>query len=292
MTVAVTGASGHLGRKVADLLLDRLDPAGIVLLTRTPEALAAYAERGAAVRRADFDDPAALVDAFAGVDRALLISAVEIGRRVAQHRAAIDAAKAAGVRHVLYTSVPNPGPDNPAGVGPDHHATEEALRASGLAWTFLRNNLYAEHQVATVAEAIAEGRLVTSAGDGRTAYVSRDDCAAAAAAVLATDGHEGLAYEITGPAAIGADDLAALAAELGGRPVDVVRLDDAAAIAGMVAAGLPETVARLYASFDAAARGGFLDSVSTVVKDLTGRPPRSLREVLSEAREEAGTAAR
>jgi NAD(P)H dehydrogenase (quinone) len=292
MTVAVTGASGHLGRRVADLLLDRLDPAAVVLLTRTPEALAVHAERGAAVRRADFDEPAALADAFAGVDRALLISAAEFGHRVAQHRAAIDAAKAAGVRHVIYTSVPRPGPGNPVGVGPDHHATEEALRASGLAWTFLRNNLYAEHQVATVADAIDAGRLVTSAGDGCTAYVSRDDCAAAAAAVLAADGHEGRAYDITGPAAIGADELATLAAELGGRPVEVVRIDDDTAIAGMVAAGVPEPVARLYASFAAAAREGFLDSVSTAVQDLTGRPPRSLREVLSAAREEAGTAAR
>src|ERR671934_40723 len=106
MTVAVTGASGHLGRRVADLLLDRLDPAEVVLLTRSPEHLSAYAERGAQVRRADFDEPESLPEALAGTDRVLLISAVDLERRVGQHKAALGAAKAAGARHVLYTSIP------------------------------------------------------------------------------------------------------------------------------------------------------------------------------------------
>jgi NAD(P)H dehydrogenase (quinone) len=159
VTVAVTGASGHLGRKVADLVLDRLDPAEVVLLTRTPEALAAYAERGAVVRHADFDEPALLRDAFAGVKRALLISALDFERRTSQHRAAIEAAKAAEVRHVIYTSIPEPGEGNPAAATPSHRATEEALRDSGLAWTFLRNSLYADFQVPVVAQAIANGQL-------------------------------------------------------------------------------------------------------------------------------------
>lgn len=279
MTVAVTGASGHLGRRVADLLLGRLDPTDVVLLTRTPDALAGLAERGAVVRHADFEEPSSLVDAFAGVERALLISALDLEHRAGQHRAAIDAAREAGVRHVAYTSIPTPE-DNPAAAAPSHLATEQALRDSGLAWTFLRNNLYAEFQVPVVERAIGSGQLVTSAGDGRVAYVSREDCAAAAAAVLVGDGHENRAYDITGPDAIAPQDLAALATELGGRPVEIVPVDDDAAIAGMVAAGLPEPVARTLSTFPVSAREGFLGTVSRAVEDLTGTPPRSLRDVV------------
>jgi NAD(P)H dehydrogenase (quinone) len=224
VTVAVTGASGNLGRKVADLLLERLDPSNVLLLTRSPEALAAYSERGAVVRQADFDEPASLVDAFAGAERALLISALDFERRVGQHRAALAAAERAGVGHVIYTSIPEPE-RNPAAASPSHHATEVAARDSGLAWTFLRNNLYADFQVPVIARMIETGQLVTSAGAGRVAYVSRDDCAAAAAAVLVQDGHESKAYDITGPEAVGPQQLAALATELGGRPVQVVEVD-------------------------------------------------------------------
>jgi NAD(P)H dehydrogenase (quinone) len=279
MTVAVTGASGQLGRKVAALLLEHLDPGDVVLLTRSPETLAASAALGVAVHRADFDEPASLEERLAGVERMLLISALDLDRRTGQHRAAIAAAATAGVGHVLYTSIPNPD-DSPAAAAPSHLATEQSLRDSGMAWTFLRNNLYAEFQVPAVAQAIESGRHVTSAGEGRTAYVSRDDCAAAAAAVLVGDGHENRAYDITGPEAVGPQDLAALATELGGRPVEVVHVDDEMLIARMVAAGTPEPVARVVASFPAAAREGLLGSVSCAVEDLTGSPARSLRDVV------------
>ena len=288
MTVAVTGASGHLGRKVADLLLERLDPSEVLLLTRTPDALASYSERGVVVRGADFDEPATLDAAFAGADRALLISALDFERRTGQHGAAIEAAKTAGVGHLIYTSIPEPD-RSPAAASPSHCATELAARDSGLAWTFLRNNLYADFQVPVVAQAIARGQIVTSAGDGRVAYVARDDCAAAAAAVLVHDGHEGKAYDITGPDAIAPRDLAALAAELGGRAVEVVPVDDDALLAGMIANGVPETAAPILLSFVVAAREGFLDTVSGAVEQLTGTPPTSLREVVIAAREDAGS---
>ena len=187
---------------------------------------------------------------------------------------------------MIYTSIPEPAENNPAAAAPSHRATEQAMHDSGLDWTFLRNNLYAEFQAPVVEQAIASGQIVTSAGDGRVAYVSRDDCAAAAAAVLVEDGHERQAYDITGPEAIGPQELAALAAELGGRPVEVVRVDDEALIAGMVAGGLPEVRARTLATFVAAAREGYLDSVSGAVEELTGRPPRSLRDVIGAIREE------
>jgi NAD(P)H dehydrogenase (quinone) len=285
MTVAVTGASGQLGQRVADLLLARLDPGEVVLLTRTPDVLVALGERGATVRHADFTEPPSLVDAFAGVDRVLLISALDLERRAGQHRAAIEAARAAGVRHMAYTSIPNPE-GNAAAVARSHLETEEALHESGLDWTFLRNNLYAEFQVPVVQQAIASGRLVTSAGTGRTAYVSRDDCAAAAAAVLVQDGHENRAYDIAGPYATSPQDLASLATELGHRPVEVVQVDDDALIAGMITGGLPEAAARVVASFPAAAREGFLGDVTSAVEDLTGASPTSLREVLAVGLEE------
>ena len=279
MAVGVTGASGRLGQRVAELLLASIDPGDVVLLTRSPEALARYSERGVVVRRADFDEPSSLSEAFTGVDRMLLISAVDLDRRASQHGAAIEAAGAAGVRHVLYTSIPHPE-GNPAAVAPSHLATEQALRESGLAWTFLRNNLYAEYQAPVVAQAIESGQYFTSAGDGRTAYVSRDDCAATAAAVLVQDGHEHQAYDITGPEAIGPNELAALATELGGRPVEVVQVDDGALVARMVDAGVPEVAARVMVSFPAAARQGLLGSVSSAVKDLTGATATSPRDVV------------
>ena len=283
MTVAITGASGHLGRRTAELVLERVAPSDLVLLTRTPDQLADLAGRGAVVRRADFDESESVREALAGVERMLLISAVDLGHRVQQHRTAIDAAQHAGVRHVLYTSIPNPVSENPAGVVADHKATEEALRASGLAWTFLRNNLYAEYQVPTAAQAIATGQLVTNAADGRTAFVSRDDCAAAAAAVLTSAGHENTAYDITGPEAVSAEDIAALAGEIGGKDIDVVHVDDDGFVAGLTGAGLPDVAARLFASFGASTRGGFLEGVSSAVQDLTGEAPRSLRTVLTAA---------
>lgn len=283
MTIAITGASGPLGRATADLLLQAIDPREVVLTTRRPDALADLAARGADVRPADFTDPGTLPTAFAGVDRLLLISIDTVGARLEHQRAAIAAAASAGVRHVVYTSVPEPVPANPALVVPDHAGTEQALRDSGLRWTMLRDNLYAHMQVPVIEQAIASGRLVTNAGAGATAYVTREDCAAAAAAVLTQDGHEDVAYDITGPEALGSADLAALAREIGGRDVELVDVDDAAFAAGLRAAGLPDAAAELVTSFGAATRGGFLAGVTSAVADLTGRKPTALAEVVRAA---------
>src|SRR3954468_21194238 len=199
MTIAITGAAGHLGRLTAQLVLDRVPPGEVVLVTRRPEAIADLAEAGAAVRRGDFDEPESLGAAFAGVDRLLLISVDVLGNRVAQHTAAIDAATAAGVGHVLYTSGLNAGSELPLVVSHDHGATEQALRDRGLRWTALRMGLYAESQVAAAARAVASGHLVHNNGDGATAYVSREDCAAAAAAALAGGGPGGRGARRGGP---------------------------------------------------------------------------------------------
>jgi len=276
MTIAITGASGQLGRLVADQLLSTVDPAELVLLTRDPAKLADYAERGADVRAADFSKPDELVDAFAGVERVLLISTDAVGARVEGHLAAIEAAVKAGVRHMAYTSVSEPTADNPAGVVADHTATEEALRESGLAWTMLRNNLYADMQVDSVAQAAATGQLVTNIGDGGAAYVTRADCAAVAAGVLTGEGHESKAYDVTGPHAYTAADLAELATQKSGNPVEVVQVDDEAYTAGLVSAGLPDFIAPLLTSFGTATRLGKLATVTDVVEQVGGRTPTPL----------------
>jgi NAD(P)H dehydrogenase (quinone) len=280
MTIAITGAAGHLGRLTAQLVLERVGADEVVLVTRRPDAIANLAEGGAAVRFGDFDEPASLSAAFAGVDRLLLISVDVLGNRVAQHTAAIDAAAAAGVGHVLYTSGLNAGSELPLVVSHDHGATEQAIRDRGLRWTALRMGLYAESQVAAAARAVASGHLVHNNGDGATAYVSREDCAAAAAAALAGEGHEDRVYDITGPELVTQAQVAALAAEISGRPVVPVAIDDEEATQNLMAVGLPADTAKAIASFGTAIREGVLEVLSSHAEDLTGRPPRSLRDVL------------
>jgi NAD(P)H dehydrogenase (quinone) len=282
----VAGASGHLGRGVAEELLTRAQPGEVRLLTRSPERVAGLATAGADVRFADFDDPASLPDAFAGGRRLLLISTDALDRRVEQHRAAIAAALGAGVEHVIYTSVVSPDPSNPAAVVETHRQTEADLRGAGCAWTLLRNNLYAEYQAPELEAAAGTGRLVHNRGDGRAAYVSRLDCAAVAAAVLAGDGHAGQAYDVTGPESLSATDLARLYAELAGRDVEAVAVGDDAFVATMTGDATDGHLAygaRLVASFGRAIREGHFAGESDAVTTLTGRAPRSVRDVLAGA---------
>jgi NAD(P)H dehydrogenase (quinone) len=286
MSIVITGASGQLGRLTAELVLGRVPASEVILTTRRPEALSALAESGASVRQADFERPQTLAEAFAGGERLLLISTDDLDRRAAQHRAVIEAAREAGVRHVAYTSYLNPVEENPAVITPSHRDTEWALRESGLAWTALRHAFYAEYQVPAGAQAIATGQLIHNSGDGKTAYVSREDCAAAAAAVLTTEGHEDKAYDITGPESFSQGDVAALLSEVSGRPVEAVAVSDEAFIQGLTAAGVPEPAAREFASYGRAIREGYIDQISGAVENLTGRAPRSLRQVFEAHRDE------
>jgi NAD(P)H dehydrogenase (quinone) len=273
MTIGITGAAGHLGRAAAEAVLRTANPSDVVLTTRRPEDLADLAALGVQVRHADFDRPDTLAAAFAGVHRLLLVSTDKIGARLDQHRAAVAAAVQAGVSHVVYTSVPEPVPGNPAVVVADHAGTERALRESGLRWTVLRNHLYAHLQVSAIQQAAATGQLVTNTGAGRSGYVTRDDCAAAAAAILLSGGFEDQAVDVSGPDAVGAPELAALAREIGGQDVDVVHVDDVRFADGLRAAGVPEHAVELVTSFGASTREGFLANVTTAVADLTGRAP-------------------
>jgi NAD(P)H dehydrogenase (quinone) len=286
MSLVITGASGHLGRRTAELLLDTpgVDPADVVLVTRDPSRLDDLAARGAVVRRGDFSDPATLGDAFAGATRVLIVSTDVVGARLEGHRAAVDAAAAAGAQLIAYTSIPNPVDGNPAGVVPDHKATEEAIAASGVAYTFLRNALYSEYRIPEAQAAVASGQFHHNMGDGRTAYVSREDCAAAAAAVLAGgDEHADKAYDITGPELLGGADLARIYGEAGGVEVEAIAVDDDAFAAGLVAAGLPEAAVPLIVSFGRAIREGWLEVLSGDVEALTGRAPRSVKDVVAGA---------
>src|SRR3989449_817750 len=280
-TLVVSGASGRLGRRIVELLAD----AGadrLVATTRSPERLAGLAKRGVAVRRADFDDPDSLQAAFAGADRLLLVSTDAIdspGRRIEQHRAALDAAKAAGVGHVAYTSCADPDPRFM--VAADHWATEQTLAASGLGWTALRHNLYTEYLEEVLPEAMASGRLVAAAGEGGAAFVTREDCARSAAAALLSTDPGNRVLEIAGPAIVTVREVARLASELAGRPVSYAPVEPAALRAGMVAAGLRGHVADVLVSMHVAMAQGKFRAATSAVAELTGRVPMSGAAFLS-----------
>ena len=279
-TLLVTGASGQLGQRVVELLLEA-NAGTIVATTRTPEKLANLTEKGVIVRHADFNQPDSLPEAFAGVDRLLIISTDSLekpGLRVTQHQAAIKAAEAAGVSHVVYTSVVNPGPGS---VIPDHYETEEALAASQLNWTILRNNLYADLLPSTIGQAIQMGQLFSAAGDGRLAYISREDCAQAAAAALLSSFDGRRTLNITGAEALSPADLAALASNMAGKPVTYVPLTKDELIKNMVAAGVPEPAAQFVGALDAATARGQFDVLSDDFAELTGRKPTAVADFLA-----------
>jgi NAD(P)H dehydrogenase (quinone) len=285
--IVVSGASGQLGRRTIEYLRERTDAARVVALSRTPDRIA---DLGVATRRADFDDPDGLLAALDGAERLLLISTDAVGvpgRRIIQHTHAIQAAAKAGVGHVIYTSfVRTTDPGNPAFVASDHAGTEHALVESGLTYTMLRENVYTDQQLTSVPGAVASGVLASNEGDGRVAYVTRDDIAAVAAAVLAEGGYEGQRLDLTGPAAVTRAEIATILSEVTGVPVRYQPLTDDEFVAGMVEhAGLPEPAARAYATFGEAARGGWLREVTGVVARVAGRQQTSVADFLAAHRD-------
>ena len=281
----VTGASGHLGRRVAELLLasEAARERGLIVTTRTPDAVADLAARGAMVRRADFEDDASLEAAFRGVQRALIVSTDALdrpGRRIAQHRAAVAAARAAGVRHLLYTSLTNPGPESLVTLAPDHDATERAILAAGLGYTILRNNLYTEYLLPGLVRALKVGALRNSYGAGAVAYVTREDCARAAAAALLSTFDGRAVLDISGPNAVTQRELVAIASEVANRSLTYVPIDAAAAKRALIERGLPEAASELIVSFERAGAQGQLAVTSSAVQDLTGAAPASVRDFL------------
>jgi NAD(P)H dehydrogenase (quinone) len=278
----VTGASGHLGRRVVEILLEKGGDK-IVAGTRKSEKLADLAAKGLEIRPADFEDAPGLETALAGVDRILIISTDAIdrpGRRIAQHRAAVAAAAKAGVKHIVYTSMPNPE-TSPVVFAPDHLGTEEAIKASGVGYTILRNCWYTEFLVPGLAFAVASGKLSSATGDGGAPYVTREDCARSAAAALASKDTSNKTWNITGPDLVTYANLAKLASELTGHPVAFDPVTAEARTAQLIAAGTPEPIAKILVSSQMAIAQGKMGAPTTAVKELTGREPLSVREYLT-----------
>jgi len=299
MSIIVTGASGKFGRLVTDLLLRELPPSELILVTRRPATLDHLKRRGAQVRYGDFDDSQSLREAFVGGERMLIISTLSVGRRAEQHRRAIDAAVAVGVSHIAYTSSGGAHPDNPAIVIPDHLRTEAALKESGVAYTILRDSLYAEAVVTEIApRMLAIGKWVCCAADGRSPFISKIDCVAVAVKVLTTPGHENKTYEVAGRELLSFRDAAALTSEMSGQPIEFVVVSDEEEAAGLAAAGVPATYVEGLntpgvgtsaiddiVSYEQGMRGGYFEVSSDDVQHILGRPPRSLRDVFIEHRE-------
>lgn len=286
----VTGAGGQLGRRVVELLLEAGAP-NIVAASRDPSKLAELAARGVETRRVDFDEPASLATAFAGVDRLLLVSTDSLdqpGRRIAQHRAAITAAEAAGVKHVVYTSAPGARPQEGGGVIDDHFWTEQALAASAIpGWTILRHNLYAEILLMGAGQAVASGALYSATAGAGRAYVSREDCARADAAAL-LEGEGRRILDVSGSAAVTQDEVAALYAKLSGKPVTHHARRADALRQGLLGAGLPPSLVAVLVDFDVAAAEGQHAIVTDVVEALTGQAPVSVAAFLEAHRAALG----
>jgi NAD(P)H dehydrogenase (quinone) len=299
MRIIVTGASGPFGRGVTQHLLDRgVAPSDLILVTRKPQQLADLAAQGAAVRYGDFDDFDAMLKAFAGGDKMLMISALKVGFRIPQHTRAIQAAKAAGVRHVLYTSFIGKEPGNPSLAVVDHRGTEQALRDSGLTWTALRNSQYADAMIEAAAPvALAAGRWQAASGSGRIPLVTRADCIAAAAGALLAAGTENRIYNITGPEGLTYREVAAILAENAGKPIEWIDCTAEQAYAEFDAMGIPRTavpdqsVDRIpwssddMVSMQVGIADGWFDILSNDVEHLTGRKPQSFADF---ARQRAG----
>jgi NAD(P)H dehydrogenase (quinone) len=280
MTILVTAASGQLGRLVLDSLLARgVAPADVRAGARIPDVLADYAERGVDVVHLDYDDDDSVAAAVKGADSVLLVSGTELGRRVEQHRGVIDAAVAAGVGHLVYTSAPK-ADDTTLVLAPEHRATEELVRASGVPFTILRNNWYAENYAQNLGSARETGALVTSAGQGRVASAARADYADAAAVVLIEPGHEGAVYELAGDEAWTFDTLAAALAEVLGRDVELRQVSPEEHVSLLEGFGLDPGTAGFVAALDGNIRDGELAQTDGTLARLIGRPTTPLVDAL------------
>jgi NAD(P)H dehydrogenase (quinone) len=270
----------------------------LITMTRQPARLTEFAARGIDVRYGDFDDSASMEKAFAGVDCMLLISASLVGKRIPQHQRAIDAAVKAGVGRIVYTSFVGIGGDDNASLAVrDHRGTEKLLKASGVDWTILRNTQYSDAVIeAQAPAALRSGRWVASAADGRMAQVTRSDCVASAVAVLTSPGHRNTTYDITGPELLSFREIAAMIAEIAGRPIEYQVVGDEGMYAFFDSLGIPreathEDVVNGFpwssndmVSVERAVRLGHMQVLSDDVRKLTGRAPQSLRSFALERR--------
>lgn len=283
MTIAVTGATGQLGAYVIEALLDRgVAPHELVAVVRDAAKAAPWATRGVNIRVADYADPSTLAAALSGVDRLLLISSSEIGARISQHNNVIAAAEAAGTGLIAYTSVLNADTTG-ISLATEHRATEQRLRASATSSVILRNGWYWENYAMGLEQTLNTGVLFGAAGTGRVAGAARADYAQAAAAVLTDDSHAGKVYELGGDERLTYAELAAAIAQVSGKPVRYQDLPESEYAAALAAAGFPAPLAATLASSDAGVARGELDTTSTDLQKLIGRPSTPAADVFRAA---------
>ncbi|MFI8436583.1 SDR family oxidoreductase [Streptomyces sp. NPDC079020] len=282
MSIVVTGATGELGRLVVEQLLTSVPADRIAAVVRDKEKATSLAARGVELRIADYDRPETLAGAFHAGDRVLLISGSEVGRRVPQHTAVIDAAREAGVAQLAYTGVLG-GPDADFDLAAEHKVTERLILDSGLPYTFLRNGWYTENYTANLAPVLEHGAVVSNAGDGRVASATRADYAAAAAAVLTGEGHLNTAYELSGDTAWSFAEYAALLSGATGREIAYNNVPAAVHQEILVGAGLPEAFAAILVDVDEAIGRGRLAPAGGDLARLIGRPTTPLAETVTAA---------
>ncbi|MBZ6391482.1 MAG: SDR family oxidoreductase [Pantoea dispersa] len=277
--IAITGATGQLGRLVINALLKKVPASEIIAVVRSPEKAQDLQALGVALRTADYNQPQTLQGAFAGVQKVLLISSSEVGQREAQHRAVIDAAKAAGVSFIAYTSLLH-ADTSPLGLGVEHRATEALLQASGIPYALLRNGWYSENYAASIAPALAHHAFIGAAGNGRIASAAREDYAAAAAEVISRDDQAGKVYELAGDDSYTLAEFSAEIARQSGEQVEYVNLPPAEFSAALIGAGLPAPLAELLADSDAGAAQDALFDDSHTLSKLIGRPTTPFAAVI------------
>lgn len=280
--IAITGATGQLGRLVIDALLKSQKPATLIALVRDPAKARDLAAKGIDVRAADYNEPDTLLSALTGVERLLLISSSEVGQRRAQHRAVIEAARSAGVKLLAYTSLLH-ADTSTLGLASEHRDTEQALAESGLPYVILRNGWYNENYTAGVAPAVEYGAILGSARDGRIASAARADYAEAAAAVLTRDGQSGKVYELAGDDSYTLAELAAEVAQQSGKVVVYNDLPQAQYQEALVSVGLPVELAAMLADSDACAAKGDLYDNSRQLSQLLGHPTTPIAQSVSVA---------
>jgi NAD(P)H dehydrogenase (quinone) len=281
--IVVTGATGPLGRHIVVALIARgVSAANIVAVGRNADKLATLADAGVRTAVADYSDRTSLDAAFAGAGTLVLVSGSEVGQRVQQHTNAIDAAVAAGVSRIVYTSAPA-ATTSTLVLAPEHKATEEYLAQSGVTTTILRNSWYTENYAADVARSAESGVLLSSTDEGRVASASRADYADAVAAVLTSEGHENAVYELSGDVAWAYTDLAAAIAEITGKPVEWKNVSPEEHAAVLTGAGLDEGTAGFVVALDGNIRDGLLGVTTGDLSRLIGRPTTPLVEGLRAA---------
>lgn len=278
--IAVTGATGQLGRLVIEALLKKVPAGEIVAAVRNPVKAEDLKQLGVVVRQADYSQPETLKSAFTGVDKLLLISSSEVGQRSAQHQAVIDAAKGAGVKLIAYTSLLNLD-NSPLSLAREHRDTEAALRASGIPFVLLRNGWYTENYAASIAPALAHNAFIGAAGDGRIASAPRADYAQAAANVILADSQQGKVYELAGDESYTLAEFSAEIARQSGKTVNYVNLSESEFAAALKGAGLPEGLADMLADSDAGASKGALFDDSATLSRLLGHGTGSYQDVIA-----------